>query len=739
MTTPARFLELNSTRGEPHDVPCQPSLPLALIVDDDPTLRALSRMSLEQEDLRVEEASSGQAAIDIAAVTMPDIIILDLQMPGMDGFVACQQLRQLPRGEFVPILIMTGLDDIDSIAQAYEVGATDFIVKPCPGLILNQRVRYMLRASEMLNALRSSESRLAQAQRIAQLGGWEWDLVKDLMHVSDAACRILGIAPALCDHSQASYLARVHEADRALVAEAMREAVASGTEFDLDHRLVQNDGTERIVHVLGETIMDDTGRAECMVGTVQDVTDMRTTEAKIYFLANYDSVTHLPNRSLFLHRVAQAMTCGAGSHIIGALLVVGLDRYHRLRDMHGSRKAEQLIKDVVERLQHTLSAGVTHVPSTGAETPVLARLSDDQFAMLYTHLSAPEDSAKVAHTVMSALGTPFVIDGTSVTLSVHIGLAIPGADGVDADVLLRNAVTALQAATTTGQNSYRYYSSAMNTSLAARISLEQDLRAAIAANQFVLHYQPQVDILSEKVVGFEALIRWQHPTRGLISPAEFIPVAEEEDLIIQMSEWVITSVVQQQRMWHKGGLAPTAVSINLSGLHFRQPHIGSQIKSLVYEQGGNPQDIELELTESVLMTDASTTIATLRELKESGFRLAIDDFGTGYSSLAYLQRFPLDTLKIDRAFVKDLKLGTVDSPIIRAIIGMGRALKLHVVAEGVETRDELAFLRMQGCAAYQGYLFSKPVPANQLQHLLRDRRSEEASMAAERFRNRLAS
>jgi len=739
LTTPARFLELNSTRGEPHDVPCQPSLPLALIVDDDPTLRALSRMSLEQEDLRVEEASSGQAAIDIAAVTMPDIIILDLQMPGMDGFVACQQLRQLPRGEFVPILIMTGLDDIDSIAQAYEVGATDFIVKPCPGLILNQRVRYMLRASEMLNALRSSESRLAQAQRIAQLGGWEWDLVKDLMHVSDAACRILGIAPALCDHSQASYLARVHEADRALVAEAMREAVASGTEFDLDHRLVQNDGTERIVHVLGETIMDDTGRAECMVGTVQDVTDMRTTEAKIYFLANYDSVTHLPNRSLFLHRVAQAMTCGAGSHIIGALLVVGLDRYHRLRDMHGSRKAEQLIKDVVERLQHTLSAGVTHVPSTGAETPVLARLSDDQFAILYTHLSAPEDSAKVAHTLMSALGTPFVIDGTSVTLSAHIGLAIPGADGVDADVLLRNAVTALQAAKTTGQNSYRYYSSAMNTSLAARISLEQDLRAAIAANQFVLHYQPQVDILSEKVVGFEALIRWQHPTRGLISPAEFIPVAEEEDLIIQMSEWVITSVVQQQRMWHKGGLAPTAVSINLSGLHFRQPHIGSQIKSLVYEQGGNPQDIELELTESVLMTDASTTIATLRELKESGFRLAIDDFGTGYSSLAYLQRFPLDTLKIDRAFVKDLKLGTADSPIIRAIIGMGRALKLHVVAEGVETRDELAFLRMQGCAAYQGYLFSKPVPANQLQHLLRDRRSEDASMAAERFRNRLAS
>ncbi|NJN70548.1 MAG: EAL domain-containing protein [Nitrospira sp.] len=235
------------------------------------------------------------------------------------------------------------------------------------------------------------------------------------------------------------------------------------------------------------------------------------------------------------------------------------------------------------------------------------------------------------------------------------------------------------------------------------------------------------------------MIRWQHPTRGLLSPAEFIPVAEEEELIVEMSEWVIKSVTQQQRAWHKKGLAPTAVSINLSGLHFRQRNIASQVKGIVFAEGGNPQDIELELTESVLMTDAPSTASTLNELKESGFRLAIDDFGTGHSSLAYLQRFPIDTIKIDQAFVKDLKLGKVDSPIMRAIIGMGRALNLHIVAEGVETRDQLAFLRMQGCAAYQGYLFSKPVPANQLQHLLRDRLSDEASRATERLRNRLAS
>ncbi|MDH5740190.1 MAG: EAL domain-containing protein, partial [Nitrospira sp.] len=682
--------------------PSQLDLPLALVVDDDATFRLLSRMSLEQEDLCVEEAESGQAAIDFASSTMPDIIILDLQMPGMDGFTACQRIRTLPRGEFVPILIMTGLDDVDSIAQAYEMGATDFIVKPCHGLILSQRVRYMLRASQNLSALRSSESRLAQAQRIAQLGGWEWDISHQHIDMSDAACHILGISPAAFDHSQSAYLDRVHEADRALVAEAMREGAADGAGFDLDHRIIQSDGAERIVHLLGEPLPDDAGMAQRMVGTVQDVTDKRAADAKIYFLANYDNVTHLPNRNLFLHRVAQAITCGAGNSVIGAILVLSLDRYHRICDMHGSRSGDQIIKDVTERLQQSLSVGTMIAQHAGTDSPVLARLADGQFAAFLSNLAEAEDSARVAQNFLDVLNHPFQVGTTGLTLSANIGIAIPGTDGMDAEQLLRNAATALQSAKTKGHNGYQFYSDAMNASIAARVNLEQDLRAAIAGNQFVLHYQPQVDILSEKVIGFEALIRWQHPTRGLISPAEFIPVAEEEELIVEMSEWVIKSVTQQQRAWHKKGLAPTAVSINLSGLHFRQRNIASQVKGLVFAEGGNPQDIELELTESVLMTDAPATTATLKELKDSGFRLAIDDFGTGYSSLAYLQRFPIDTIKIDQAFVKDLKLGKVDSPIMRAIIGMGRALKLHIVAEGVETRDQLAFLRMQGCEAYQG-------------------------------------
>lgn len=707
-----------------------PNTPLALIVDDDPTFRTLSRMSLEQEELRLEEVASGQAAVEFATTCMPDIVILDVQMLGMDGFTTCQRLRQLPGGDFVPILMMTGLDDVESIAKAYDMGATDFIIKPCHGLILSQRVRYMLRASRTLNALRISASSLAQAQRIAQLGGWEWDFVHDRLEVSDAVCHILGILANSFNHTQSAYLGCVHEEDRDLVAKAMREAVPDGTGFGLDHRVIHTNGTEHIVHFQGEVLTDDVGQPQRMLGTVQDVTDERATDAKIYFLANYDSLTHLPNRNLFLHRTAQAISCGMGTNVIGALLVLTLDRYQRINDLYGPRSGAQVLREVTARLQPVLSTGMTVAQAAGAETTMLARLGEDQFAALLTNLSTAEDSAKVAQCLLTSLEAPFQVGNATITLTASIGIAIPGTDGTEADLLLHHAVTALQAAQRQDHNSYQYYSHSMNVSIAARVSLEQDLRAAMTANQFVLYFQPQVDILSEAIIGVEALIRWQHPTRSLVSPAQFIPVAEEEDLIIQLSEWVIKNASQQQKTWRNSGLPPFPISINLSSLHFRQRNLIKQIRSIVHENGGDPHYLELELTEGMLMADASTTVATLKQLKELGFRLAIDDFGTGYSSLAYLQKFPIDTLKIDRAFVKDINLGKGDSPIMRAIIGMGQALKLHVVAEGVETRDQLSFLRMQGCAAYQGFLFSKPVPPNQLLPLLRSHLRQPTAKSA---------
>lgn len=717
--------------------PFSKPLALVLIVDDDPLFRQLSRASLEPEEIRIEEVSSGEAAIQLASCVMPDLIVLDLQMPGMDGYATCQGIRQLPQGEFVPILMMTGLDDVDSIAKAYDVGATDFIIKPCHGLILAQRVRYMLRTSHLVQVLRNNEARLVQAQRIAQLGGWEWDLSIEQIELSDAACHILGVAPSTFDRTLEAYLACVHEDDRASVHQAMRQAFVEGTSFALDHRTSRTDMSGHIVHVQGEALINESGHAQHILGTVQDITAQRATESTLYFLTHYDGRTHLPNRNLLLHRVTQAMTSAVETTGTCALFVLGVDRFHRICELYGSSGSDQMIKQISERLRQTLSTEGIHRPLSGPDAPMLAQLGESQVALFLTNLFKPEESAKIAKQCLDALGKPFQIGPATVTLSAHIGIAVPGTDGKDAEQVLSHAETALQAAKRKGSDAFQYYSDSLNTMITARIGLEQDLRAAMGRNQFLLHYQPKVDILSEEVIGFEALLRWQHPTRGMISPTEFLPLAEEDGSITEISDWVVTHVVQQQRLWHKAGLAPTTVSVNLSGIHFRQPQFAAHMKSLVYAEGGNPQDIELELTENVLMADAFQTIATLEELSTSGFRVTIDDFGTGYSSLAYLQQFHIDTLKINQAFVKDLKVGTVDSPIVRAIIGLGRALQLNIVAEGVETRDQLMFLRMQGCSAYQGYLFSKPVPASQLQYLMRDRTFEEVSKAAERVRKRL--
>jgi diguanylate cyclase (GGDEF)-like protein len=513
----------------------------------------------------------------------------------------------------------------------------------------------------------------------------------------------------------------VHEEDRHLVANAMREAFADGVVLDLDHRIRHPDGTLRFVHFQGEVLIDDAGQFQRMLGTVQDVTDQRSSEAKIYFLGNYDSVTHLPNRNLFLHRLTQAIAGGLGTTVNGVVFVLNLDRYYRISDVQGTRNGDQLLKDVATRLQHTLTTG-SHSSLPGShESTVLARISEDQFAVLLPGLPTPGDSARVAQSVLASFQAPFQISATSMTLTANIGLTIPGADGTDATMLLRNAGIALQAAAEKGRNTYQYYSDSMNAAMDFRMCLEQDLRTALTDDQFLLYYQPKVDVLTEEIVGAEALIRWQHPSRGLISPAEFISVAEEEDLIIPLSEWVLRKAAQQQKAWRNSGVPPFPISINLSSLHFKQRNLAYQIKAIVLEHGGDPRYLELELTEGVLMRDAATTVGTLNQLKESGFRLAIDDFGTGYSSLAYLQKFPIDTLKIDRTFLKELKLGKTDSPIVRAIIGMGQALKLHLLAEGVETQDQLRFLRMQGCHTYQGYLCSKPAPPDQFLQLIQHR------------------
>jgi diguanylate cyclase (GGDEF)-like protein len=702
------------------------STPLALIVDDDITLRVLAREALEQAGCRVEDAATGQEALEAFQRETPDIILLDVVMPGMDGFATCAALRKLPGGASVPVLIMTGLDDVKSIATAYDAGATDFVTKPWNALVLSHRVRYMLRASQAVAELLEREMSLAEAQRIARLGNWQWNLSSNRFTASTQTLRILGIQddPASTTLSFDAFLGHIHEADRRAVESGIRQAIATGAPFRQDHRVHVPTGDVRIVHHYAEVAFEQGGAATSVVGTIQDITDQKKTEAQIHFLSNYDRLTQLPNRQLFQDRVAQALATQKRHGLQGAVLLINLDRFQRINDTLGPKCGDEMLREVAERLVHCVRHSDSVSRHDDQEPTTLSRLGGDEFTILLTHLSSAQNATKVAQRIQEALAVPFEVENRPVVITASIGIALLGQDGEDVDTLLRNAEAAMHAAQDQGRNTYQFYSKSMNVALAERLSLETDLRQAIDKGEFLLHYQPQVDIRRWEIVGVEALIRWPHPERGMVSPMSFIPLAEEIGLIDQIGQWVLRTACAQQVTWSACGLGNITIAVNLSAVQFQQAALLDTIRTIVRETGVDPARMELELTESTAMQQAENAVGTFNQLKEMGFSLSIDDFGTGYSSLAYLKRFPIDTIKIDRAFVKDLDTESEQAAIAIAIIAMAHGLKLRVLAEGVETQPQLDILRDQGCDAIQGYYFSQPLPAERVEQLIRDLRAK---------------
>lgn len=702
------------------------STPLALIVDDDITLRVLAREALEQAGCRVEDAATGQEALEAFQRETPDIILLDVVMPGMDGFATCAALRKLPGGASVPVLIMTGLDDVKSIATAYDAGATDFVTKPWNALVLSHRVRYMLRASQAVAELLEREMSLAEAQRIARLGNWQWNLSSNRFTASTQTLRILGIQddPASTTLSFDAFLGHIHEADRQAVESGIRQAIATGAPFRQDHRVHVPTGDMRIVHHYAEVAFEQGGAATSVVGTIQDITDQKKTEAQIHFLSNYDRLTQLPNRQLFQDRVTQALATQKRHGLQGAVLLINLDRFQRINDTLGPKCGDEMLREVAERLVHCVRHSDSVARHDDQEPTTLSRLGGDEFTILLTHLSSAQNATKVAQRVQEALAAPFEVENRPVVITASIGIALLGQDGEDVDTLLRNAEAAMHAAQDQGRNTYQFYSKSMNVALAERLSLETDLRQAIDKGEFLLHYQPQVDIRRWEIVGVEALIRWPHPERGMVSPMSFIPLAEEIGLIDQIGQWVLRTACAQQVAWSACGLGDITIAVNLSAVQFQQAALLDTIRTIVRETGVDPARMELELTESTAMQQAENAVGTFNQLKEMGFSLSIDDFGTGYSSLAYLKRFPIDTIKIDRAFVKDLDTESEQAAIAIAIIAMAHGLKLRVLAEGVETQPQLDILRDQGCDAIQGYYFSQPLPAERVEQLIRDLRAK---------------
>lgn len=695
--------------------------PVVLIVDDDMAQRLLMRQSLRETRLLIEEAADGREALNVFERITPDLVLMDVKMPHMDGFAACAAMRTFPGGQDIAIVLVTGLDDYESIKKAFEVGATDFITKPVNWPLLAHRVPYLLRASRAFCNLRRSEKRLSIAQDIASLGSWDWDRDKNSIYFSAQMYRIFGLAADQDEADYETFLAFVHPDEQQLVKETVLRALAEKKPYSLDYRIIPPDGSLRTVHEQADVVHDAQGNVVSMHGTVQDITARINAEEKIRFLAHYDSLTGLPNRQLFLEYVSQAIFTAQRDNSKVALLYLDLDRFKRINDTLGHSAGDKLLKEIANCLGDSVRSSDIIAKASFTKKPgvTLSRLGGDEFTILLTALAEEEHAARVAHRILELLSHPVRIAGQEVYVSGSIGISIFPSDGDDVDTLLRNADVAMYHAKENGRNTFQFFSEQMNNRAMERLNIETALKKGLERNELILYYQPQIDLRTGELAGLEALVRWLHPEMGLVPPSMFIPIAEESGLIVAVGEWVMFEACRQVRQWQDEGLTPIRMAVNISGLQFKQQSLIPVVQQALRQSGIEARYLELELTESSIMQNVDQVNETLVRLKEIGVHLSVDDFGTGYSSMSYLKRFPLDALKIDRSFVMDITTDPNDAAIIKAIIALARSLGLKTVAEGVETKEQLDFLRDEKCDSIQGFFISRPVLAADLEQFLK--------------------
>lgn len=696
-----------------------------LVVDDDFAIRFLVSETLEQAGFAVNQAENGRQALEVFEQVRPDLITLDVMMPELDGFATCIELRRRPEGTQVPILMMTGLDDYESINQALLVGATDFITKPINFALLGHRVQYLLRASMAMADLRESERRLATAQRIARLGNWDWNRGQGHLRLSREICEMLGLDPQAPDVPFPVILSRVHEQDRSRVSEWFVE-IQEGTESKaISHRLAAVGGRSvRHVRQQVEAVLDASGCPSHLYGTLQDITELHLAEERIQQLAFIDSLTRLPNRALFKDRLGAALKLAKRHSRQLALLFMDLDNFKRINDTLGHGVGDLLLQATAERLKLSFRASDSIARDEADEhDESVARLGGDEFTMLLPEIQRSEDAAVVAERIQANLSQPLTLAGHEVFITPSIGIAVFPQDGEDAETLLKNADMAMYFAKRQGRNLYRFYDATLNEAALKRLMMENQLRKAIEQDQLSLHYQPQLDLLSGRICGVEALARWTNDLLGVVSPLDFIPLAEETGMIIPIGEWILRTACQQAREWQIAGIDLERVAVNVSVLQFVQPGFTGLVARILEETGLKPEALELEITESLLMKDPEGALHTLQLLKNLGVQLAIDDFGTGYSSLSRLKQLPLDRLKIDKVFVREVNSQPNDAAIATAVIVMAESMGLRVIAEGVETEAQLGFLKAKHCNEIQGYYLSRPLPTAEITALLSNRRT----------------
>ncbi len=724
-----------------------------LVVDDEPSNLATLKQILSDE-YRLVFARSGADCLAAAAKHRPSLILLDVQMPDMDGYTVCRGLKANPQTETIPVIFVTALAHSGDEAAGFASGAVDYIVKPVSPAIVRARVkthlslvgatilqRYvkqleveqartarMTRTLAVLSSINSMLVRVREPQELIDVAcqiavehgrfGMAWigtrlgddALVLSAIEVEDHA---KGARPALLgaqisleglglpQHVLLSGVADYCNDTRAGAAlgQSCADALNRGYLAIVALPLTMGEG-KRGVMVLYAKEMDSFDGHEMkllgeLAGDLSFALQAIEYQQKASFLSYYDALTALPNTPLFLDRLEQLLSAARHENAGAFVVMLDLCQFKQMNDDFGRHVGDFLLKTVARRLLEGLAGRCS-----------VARIGNNNFAVA----ASGEIATAMCDQILSMITAPIAIEQDSVQLSARLGVAVFPADATNAESLFKNAEVALKQCKL-AKADYLFYSLDFNARLALKISMEKMLKRALDEHQFELHYQPKVDLYTGRIAGAEALIRWRHPEQGMVSPGEFIPLAEETGIIVPIGKWVVQEVCAQQAAWLRDGLPVVPVALNLSPMQFRQGNIEELVFRTLESRLLDPRWVELELTETLVMHDPAAAQATMRALRDKGLALSLDDFGTGYSSLAYLKRFPFDTVKIDRAFIIDITQSPDDAAIASAIIAMAHSLRKKVVAEGVETKEQLDFLRKRQCDQIQGYYFSKPVPA----------------------------
>ncbi len=690
-----------------------------LIADDEPQIREVLHELLSDEyDCR--EVGSAEEALDLLAAEQFQLVLSDITMPGLSGLDLVPRVFALAPD--TAVIMISGEQNIENAIRALRAGVFDYITKPfalqhVEAAVARALDYQSLRASkryyenfleeivrQRTGELHKTNQTLRALIQAAPLAIFALAEGARLTMWNPAAARIFGWTELEVIGGVLPLVPPAATADwPAWLAAALKHEPVSGTEA----RVRRKDGAGVDVNVWTATLADADGSVAGTMVVMADVTERKQAEARINFLAYHDTLTNLPNRALFEDRLGLALNLAHRHGQMLAVLFVALDRFKKFTDTLGRAAGDEILRAVAIRLR-------THI----REGDTVGRFDSDEFSLLLNAVSGTEDAATAARAIQQALKPPVRVGEQELYVTASIGIGLYPYDGADAQDLLKGAGAALYRAKQQGGNQYQFYTADMNARALKRLTLESSLRRALAGDELVLHYQPQVSGDTGRIVGVEALVRWRHPELGLIPPAEFIPLAEDTGLIEPIGAWVLRTALTQMQSWRARKLPVERIAVNLSARQFQQPDLVAMMAGLLAKTSAPAACLELELTESSIMHDRTGAVAALRELKAMGVRVAVDDFGAGYSSLAYLKHLPIDVLKIDQAFVREMTTDPNDAAIVMAIITLAHSLKLKVIAEGVETEEQQRFLRLLRCDEMQGYLFSRPLLAADFAQLL---------------------